>query len=147
MTLIAKKTFDILLVEDNPADVRLTLEALGEMPTEKNLIVAKDGEEAIEYVKGTGMFSGNSKPDLILLDLNLPKKNGFEVLQELKTDPVLCRIPVVVLTTSNSERDILATFSLHANSYIQKPVEFGNFVDAMRSLRVYWFETSSLPPK
>lgn len=147
MTLIAKKTFDILLVEDNPADVRLTLEALGEMPKEKNLIVARDGEEAIEYVKGTGMFSGSSKPDLILLDLNLPKKNGFEVLRELKTDPVLRRIPVVVLTTSNSERDILATFSLHANSYIQKPVEFGNFVDAMRSLRVYWFETSSLPPK
>ncbi|TGK13969.1 response regulator [Leptospira fletcheri] len=147
MTAIAKKTFDILLVEDNPADVRLTLEALGEMPREKNLIVAKDGEEAIEYVKGTGIFSGSSKPDLILLDLNLPKKNGFEVLRELKTDPVLRRIPVVVLTTSNSERDILATFSLHANSYIQKPVEFGNFVDAMRSLRVYWFETSSLPPK
>ncbi|EPG75526.1 response regulator receiver domain protein [Leptospira fainei serovar Hurstbridge str. BUT 6] len=142
-----KATFDILLVEDNPADVRLTLEALGEVPKSKNLIVVNDGEEALDYVKGEGSYSGNSRPDLILLDLNLPKKNGFDVLKELKEDPELRRIPVVVLTTSGSDRDILQTYNLHANSYIQKPVEFDSFIEAMRSLRVYWFRTSRLPPK
>ncbi|EQA37551.1 response regulator receiver domain protein [Leptospira inadai serovar Lyme str. 10] len=149
MNSIIKATFDILLVEDNPADVRLTLEALGEAPKSKNLIVVKDGEEALDYVKGEGQYSdsGNSRPDLILLDLNLPRKNGFDVLKELKGDPDLRRIPIVVLTTSGSDRDILQTYNLHANSYIQKPVEFESFIEAMQSLRIYWFQTTTLPPR
>ncbi|TGJ99388.1 response regulator [Leptospira semungkisensis] len=147
MSVPKKKYFDILLVEDNPADVRLTMEALEELEEEKRLFVAKDGEEAIDFVKGEGEFVGASRPDLILLDLNLPKKNGLEVLEELKSDPEFKRIPVVVLTTSGAERDIMATFNLHANSYIQKPVEYDNFLEAMATLRIYWFQTSRLPPK
>ncbi|TGL58319.1 response regulator [Leptospira sarikeiensis] len=143
----SKKYFDILLVEDNPADVRLTMEALNDLKSEKRLFVAKDGEEAIDFVKGEGEFTGAERPDLILLDLNLPKKNGLEVLEELKSDPEYKRIPVVVLTTSGSERDIIATFNLHANSYIQKPVEYENFLEAMDTLRIYWFQTTRLPPK
>ncbi len=147
MTPVRKKYFDILLVEDNPADVRLTMEALGDLKSEKRLFVAKDGEEAIDFVKGEGDFVGSSRPDLILLDLNLPKKNGLEVLEELKSDPNYRRIPVVVLTTSGADRDIIATFNLHANSYIQKPVEYDNFLEAMNTLKIYWFRTSRLPPK
>ncbi|TGJ98523.1 response regulator [Leptospira langatensis] len=147
MSSSKKKYFDILLVEDNPADVRLTMEALEELEEEKRLFVAKDGEEAIDFVKGEGDFVGACRPDLILLDLNLPKKNGLEVLEELKSDPEYKRIPVVVLTTSGAERDIMATFNLHANSYIQKPVEYDNFLEAMATLRIYWFQTSRLPPK
>ncbi|MFB5650486.1 response regulator [Leptospira wolffii] len=147
MSAARKKYFDILLVEDNPADVRLTMEALGDLESEKRLFVAKDGEEAMDFVKGEGEFVGSARPDLILLDLNLPKKNGLEVLEELKSDPDYKRIPVVVLTTSGSDRDVIETFNLHANSYIQKPVEYDNFLEAMENLRVYWFRTSRLPPK
>ncbi|EPG66949.1 response regulator [Leptospira wolffii] len=147
MSAARKKYFDILLVEDNPADVRLTMEALGDLESEKRLFVAKDGEEAMDFVKGEGEFVGSARPDLILLDLNLPKKNGLEVLEELKSDPDYKRIPVVVLTTSGSDRDVIETFNLHANSYIQKPVEYENFLEAMENLRVYWFRTSRLPPK
>lgn len=147
MSAARKKYFDILLVEDNPADVRLTMEALRDLEDEKRLFVAKDGVEAMDFVKGEGDFIGSSRPDLILLDLNLPKKNGLEVLEELKSDPEFKRIPVVVLTTSGSDRDIMETFNLHANSYIQKPVEYDHFLEAMDNLRVYWFRTSRLPPK
>ncbi|TGK38817.1 response regulator [Leptospira andrefontaineae] len=147
MNASSKQYFDILLVEDNPADVRLTIEALNDLKSDKRLFVAKDGEEAIDFVKGEGEFVGARRPDLILLDLNLPKKNGLEVLEELKSDPEYKRIPVVVLTTSGSDRDIIATFNLHANSYIQKPVEYDNFLEAMDTLRIYWFKTSRLPPK
>ncbi|MGJ4747075.1 response regulator [Leptospira sp. SA-E8] len=147
MNASSKQYFDILLVEDNPADVRLTIEALNDLKSDKRLFVAKDGEEAIDFVKGEGEFVGASRPDLILLDLNLPKKNGLEVLEELKSDPEYKRIPIVVLTTSGSDRDIIATFNLHANSYIQKPVEYDNFLEAMDTLRIYWFKTSRLPPR
>ncbi|PJZ70588.1 two-component system response regulator [Leptospira perolatii] len=137
---------NVLLVEDNPTDVRLTREAFEEVDARMKLHVVRDGEEALEFVTGSGAYSERIPPDIILLDLNLPKKDGFEVLRDLKEHPDYKKIPVIVLTTSGSHTDILKTYNLHANSYIQKPVELEAFMGAVQSLRLYWFATVTLPP-
>lgn len=136
---------EILLVEDNPADVRLTVEALREGKVRNNLRVVRDGVEALEYLRGCIGGSGCLKPDLILLDLNLPRKDGREVLAEIKSDEQLKRIPVVVLTTSSAEADILRSYSLHANCYITKPVDLEQFVAVVKSIDDFWLTVVKLP--
>lgn len=138
---------EILLVEDNPADVRLTIEALKEGKVANEINVAADGVEALAFLRREGKYENAPEPDLILLDLNLPKKNGREVLAEVKTDYRLKRIPVVILTSSQAETDIVATYNLHANCYITKPVDFGQFINVIRSIENFWFKIVKLPPK
>ena len=136
---------EILMVEDNPGDVRLTQEALKEGRLWNRLVVAQDGLEALEYLRRRGRFQKAARPDLILLDLNLPKKDGREVLAEIKADEALKLIPVVVLTTSKSEEDILKSYKLHANCYITKPVDFGQFASVVQSIEDFWFTVVKLP--
>lgn len=136
---------EILLVEDNAADVRLTKEALKEGKVSNNLTVARDGEEALEILRKKGPYAGAARPDLILLDLNLPRKDGREVLATLKADPSLKHIPVVVLTTSSAEVDILKSYQLHANCYITKPVDLEQFVSVIRSIDEFWLTVVKLP--
>jgi CheY-like chemotaxis protein len=138
---------EILLVEDNPADVRLTREALGSDHLWNHLNAAKDGVEAMAYLRREGKYASAVRPDLILLDLNLPKKDGREVLAEIKADPNLMRIPVVVLTTSDAEEDILKTYGLHANCYITKPVDLRQFMKVVKSIEDFWLAIVKLPPK
>ena len=138
---------EILLVEDNPGDVRLTIEALKEGKVRNNLAIAKDGVEALAYLRREGGHANANRPDLILLDLNLPRKDGREVLAEIKEDPVLRRVPVVVLTTSKAEEDILRTYDLHANCYITKPVDLEQFISVVRSIDDFWLSVVRLPPK
>jgi CheY-like chemotaxis protein len=141
------RPIEILLVEDNPGDVRLTIEALKEGKVRNNLSVAKDGVEALTFLRQQGAFASAARPDLILLDLNLPRKDGREVLAEIKEDPSLRRIPVVVLTTSKAEEDILRTYDLHANCYITKPVDLEQFISVVRSIDDFWLSVVRLPPK
>ena len=136
---------DILLVEDNPGDVRLTIEALKEDKLQNNLHVVKDGIEAMAFLHQEGEYANAPRPDLILLDLNLPKKDGREVLNEIKADEGLKRIPVVVLTNSQAEEDILKTYDLHANCYITKPVNLEQFVKVVRSIEQFWLTIVRLP--
>ena len=136
---------EILLVEDNPADVRLTIETLRDVKASNRLTVASDGVEALAMVRGTTPYKEAGHFDLILLDLNLPKKNGREVLAALKSDPKLKRIPVVILTTSKAKEDILRTYELHANCYITKPLGFEPFMDAVRSIEDFWLSVVTLP--
>ena len=138
---------EILLVEDNPADVRLTREALNSDRLWNHLNVAKHGVEAMAYLRQEGKFAAAPRPDLILLDLNLPKKDGREVLAEIKADANLKLIPVVVLTLSAAEEDIFKTYALHANCYIEKPVDLRQFVKVMRSIENFWLAIVKLPPK
>ena len=138
---------EILLVEDNPADVRLTREALSSERLWNNLGVAKDGVEAMAYLRREGRFAAAARPDLILLDLNLPKKDGREVLAEIKADANLKLIPVVVLTTSDAEEDILRSYGLHANCYITKPVDLRQFMKVVKSIEDFWLAIVKLPPK
>jgi two-component system, chemotaxis family, response regulator Rcp1 len=138
---------EILLVEDNPGDVRLTIEALKEGKVRNSLSVARDGVEALAFLRRQGSFAGARCPDLILLDLNLPKKDGREVLAEIKEDPALRRIPVVVLSTSKAEEDILRTYDLHANCYITKPVDLEQFIAVVRSIDDFWLTVVRLPSK
>jgi len=140
------RPIEILLVEDNPGDVRLTKEALKEAKVINNLSVLKDGEEALAYLRRQGQYAGAKRPHLILLDLNLPKKDGRDVLAQIKADEALKRIPVVVLTTSQAEEDVLKSYSLHANCYITKPVNFDDFAAVVRSIREFWFSIVTLPP-
>jgi two-component system, chemotaxis family, response regulator Rcp1 len=137
----------ILMVEDNPDDIELTMEALKDAKVGNILRIVKDGEEALAYLRGKDPFQGSSRPDLILLDLNMPKKDGREVLKEIKSDPSLRRIPVVILTTSQAEEDILNTYDLHANCYITKPVDFGQFLKVVRSIEDFWLTVVKLPPR
>ncbi len=139
------KPVEILLVEDNPGDVRLTEEALREGKVRNNLHVARDGVEAIEFLRRRGKFVNAVRPDLVLLDLNLPRRDGREVLAEIKDDPELKSIPVVVLTTSSAETDILRSYSLHANCYITKPVDLEQFVRVVRSIDEFWLTVVRLP--
>ncbi len=139
------KHIEILLVEDSPVDVLLTQEAFKESKVLNNLHVVEDGVEAMAFLRKEGRFASMPHPDLILLDLNLPRKNGREVLTEIKADPKLKTIPVVILTTSHSELDILQAYEQHANSYIIKPVGFDNFVEAAKSIRQFWFSVVTLP--
>jgi chemotaxis family two-component system response regulator Rcp1 len=136
---------EILLVEDNPGDVRLIREALKEGKVRNTLHVACDGVEAIAFLRNQGEYSGILRPDLIILDLNLPKKDGREVLAEIKADEDLKRIPVVVLTTSQSEIDILKSYNLHANCYITKPVDLERFLEVVKSIEDFWLTVVRLP--
>jgi len=138
---------EILLVEDNPADVRLTVEALKEEKIYNNLHVVTDGVEAIAFLRREGKYAKAVRPDLILLDLNLPKKDGREVLKEIKNDDNLKIIPVVVLTVSRSEEDILKSYNLNANCYITKPVDLDQFMKVIRSVQEFWLTIVKLPPK
>ena len=140
-----RRPINILLVEDNPGDVRLTQEAFREGRITVNLDVARDGVEAIAYLRQQVPFSEAITPDLILLDLNLPKRDGREVLAEIKSDPDLKRIPVVVLTTSNAEADILKTYNLHVNCYINKPVDFDRFFEIVQKIEDFRLSTAVLP--
>lgn len=137
---------NILLVEDNPGDIRLTEEVLKEGKIKNNLSVVMDGEEAILYLKKEGKHKDSATPDIILLDLNLPKKDGREVLADIKTNPNLMMIPVIVLTTSAAEQDVLNMYSHHANCYITKPVDFGQFINVIRSIENFWLTIVKLPP-
>ena len=141
------KPIEILLVEDNAADVRLTEEALKEGKVRNNLHVARDGMEALEFLRRQGKFKDATRPDLILLDLNLPRRDGREVLADIKNDPELKLIPVVVLTTSSAEADILKSYKLHANCYITKPVDLEQFVNVVRSIDDFWLTVVRLPAK
>jgi len=137
---------EILLVEDNPGDVRLTKEALKEGKVYSNLHTVKDGVEAMEFLRKQGKYKDVPRPDIILLDLNLPKKDGREVLEEIKTDNDLKRIPVVVLTTSKAEEDVLRTYNLHANCYVTKPVDLEKFMIVVKTIDIFWLTVVTLPP-
>jgi chemotaxis family two-component system response regulator Rcp1 len=139
------KPIEILLVEDNPGDARLTREALSMSKIHNNLHYARDGEEAMRFLKRQGTFSDAPTPDLILLDLNLPKRDGREVLEDIKKDPLLMHVPVVILTSSQAEEDILRAYRLHANCFITKPVDFEQFNKVVRSIEQFWFTIVKLP--
>jgi CheY-like chemotaxis protein len=136
---------NILLVEDNPGDVRLTREAFKDGMLRNNLEVVMDGEAAMDYLRGVGEYANKPRPDLVLLDLNLPKMNGREVLAAIKEDPELKRIPVVVLTTSSDEQDIMESYKHFAASYIVKPVSMEKFVNVVSSFKQYWLSVVKLP--
>lgn len=142
---LAARPIEVLLVEDNPGDIRLTEEALKEGKMIVNLTVAKDGVEAMEYLQRRNGHANAVRPDLMLLDLNLPKKDGRRVLEEIKSSPELKSIPVVVLTTSEADSDILTTYGLHANCYITKPVDMDRFVEIVQLLEEFWFTIVKLP--
>ncbi len=137
---------EILLVEDSPSDVLLLREALLESKLLNTIHVAEDGMEALDFLHRRGRFASAPPPDLILLDLNLPRKSGLEVLAEIKADDTLRHIPVVVLTTSQTEKDIVESYHLHANCYVVKPIGFESFMTAVQSIRHFWFEIVMLPP-
>ena len=138
---------EILLVEDNPGDVRLTIEALKEGRLRSHVTVASDGEEALAVLRREGRHALAARPDLILLDLNLPRKSGREVLAEVKQDPDLRRIPVVIMTSSDDEKDILAAYNLYVNCYVTKPVDLDQFITVVRSIENFWFTIVKLPPE
>ncbi|MBP8917783.1 MAG: response regulator [Chitinophagales bacterium] len=137
----------ILLVEDNPGDIRLTQEALKEGSIKNVLNVVKDGVEALDYLKKKGKFMNNPTPDIILLDLNLPRKDGREVLAEIKADEYLKLIPVIILTTSDADQDIIRSYKLHANCFITKPVDLDQFIFIIRQIETFWFTVVKLPIK
>lgn len=141
----AVRPLQLLLVEDNPSDVRLTREALKDGEVALNLNVARDGVEAMDFLRKRGSFHSAPDPDLILLDLNLPRKNGGEVLSEIKSDPILKRIPVLVMTTSRADQDINRAYSLNANCYITKPMDLDEFLRIVRSIEEFWLKTVTLP--
>ena len=140
------RAIEILLVEDSPSDVRLTREALKQAKVLNTLHVMKDGAEAMDFLHRKGKHKGSPRPDIILLDLNLPKKDGREVLAEIKADPDLKRVPVVILTTSKAEEDIVRSYELHANAYITKPVDLARFLEGIKSLEQFWLAVVTLPP-
>jgi CheY-like chemotaxis protein len=139
------QAIEILLVEDNPGDIRLTQEAFKEGKVSNEINVVNDGIEALAYLRQEEQYADASRPDVILLDLNLPRKDGYEVLAEIKKDPDLRRIPVVILTTSEAERDILQTYYMHANCYITKPVDLDQFITVIKSIESFWLNVVKLP--
>ncbi len=141
----SQKTITILLIEDNPGDVRLTQEAFKEGSKNVTLDVVMDGVEAINYLYKNGQYSDKKSPDLILLDLNLPKMDGREVLEKVKNDDNLRRIPIIVLTTSDADQDILKSYNLHVNCYLNKPVDFDKFFDIIQKIEDFWLTTAILP--
>lgn len=147
MNRASAKTAEILLIEDNLGDIRLIKEAFKEGKIINRVSVVEDGEAAMAFLRREGPYAGAVRPDLILLDLNLPKKDGREVLAEIKADEDLKRIPVVVLTTSQAEEDILRTYDLHANCYVAKPVDLEQFLAVVRSIEDYWLAIVKLPPE
>jgi CheY-like chemotaxis protein len=143
--MIESQPVEILLVEDNEADARLTKEALSDSKLRNELNVVTDGVEAMAFLRRAGRYADAPQPDIILLDLNLPKKDGRQVLAEMKDDPDLKHIPVVVLTTSEAEQDILKSYELHANCYITKPVDLDSFIEIVRSIENFWLTIVKLP--
>jgi CheY-like chemotaxis protein len=139
------RAIEILLVEDSPTDVLMTEEALKYAKVLNNLHVVENGVDAMAFLRGEGAHAGAPRPDLILLDLNLPRKDGREVLADIKADPVLKIIPVVVLTTSKAEEDVVKAYGLHANCYVTKPVDFASFAEVVRSIEQFWFTVVTLP--
>ena len=143
--LAEARPIEILLVEDDPGDVLITSEALEQSKLVNNLHTVENGEEAVAYLRREGAYADAVRPDLVLLDLNLPRRDGREVLAEIKADPDLRRIPVVVLTTSSAEEDVLRSYDLHANAYITKPVDFARVVDVVRQVDEFFFTVVRLP--
>jgi CheY-like chemotaxis protein len=141
----AGQPIEVLLVEDDPGDVLLIREAFDFNKVHNNLNVVSDGEQALDYLRGTGDYTGRIRPDLVLLDLNLPRKDGREVLAEVKSDPDLRTIPIVVLTTSEAEEDVLKSYQLHANAYVTKPVDFERFVSIVRQIDDFFVSVVRLP--
>lgn len=141
------RMIDILMVEDSSSDVRLTKEAFKDAKVLNKMSVVMDGEEALRFLRREGGYADSPRPDLILLDLNLPKKDGREVLKELKADPDLKRIPVVVLTTSDDEKDILRAYDMHVNAYVTKPVNLDQFIRIIEAIDDFWLSVVKLPPK
>lgn len=142
--MTGSQPIEVLLIEDNPGDVRLTREALRDAKVRNNLHVATDGVEALEFLRQEGRYAGAPLPDLILLDLNLPKKGGREVLEEIKRDETFGHIPVVILTSSQAERDIVESYRLRANAYVTKPVDLEQFLTVVRSIEQFWLEIVKL---
>jgi CheY-like chemotaxis protein len=141
----ATRPVELLLVEDNPGDIRLTQEALRSGQVQVNLNIARDGVEALDFLRQRAKFQSAPKPDLILLDLNLPRKNGREVLSEIKSDPELRRIPVLIMTTSRAEQDVNRAYNLNANCYITKPMDLDEFLRIVKSIEEFWLKTVTLP--
>jgi CheY-like chemotaxis protein len=141
------KLVDILVVEDNAGDARLITEVLNDNKIFNSLFVAKDGVEAMDYLHNKGKFKETPQPDLIILDLNLPKKDGREVLSEIKNDKDLKHIPIVIMTISQAEEDILKSYNLHANCFITKPIDLEQFIKVVKSIEDFWFSIVKLPPK
>jgi len=139
------RPIEILLVEDSPSDTDLTVEALGSGKVANRLSIVEDGVLAMEFLRRQGRYANAPRPDLILLDLNLPRKDGREVLAEVKADATLRNIPIVVLTTSQAEQDVLRAYSLHANCYVTKPVDFRQFIEAIRGIEDFWLTIVKLP--
>lgn len=139
------KPIDILLVEDNPGDADLAREALGDSKIKNNLFVVEDGVEAMDFLRNLGEYADAPRPDLVLLDLNLPRKDGRTVLGEIKSDESLKMIPVVILTTSRDEEDILRSYNLHANCYITKPIDLDQFLKVVKSIENFWLTIVKLP--
>lgn len=141
------KIFDILVVEDNPGDARLTREVLNDNGAFSSLYIVNDGVEAMEFLRNKGKFKDSPKPDLIIMDLNLPRKDGREVLAEIKVDENLKHIPIVIMTISQAEEDILKSYKLHANCFITKPIDLNQFIKVIKSIEEFWFSIVKLPPK
>lgn len=142
------RSLEVLLVEDNPGDARLAKEAFkdGSSKSPNRLHLVVDGVQAMQFLRREGDYADAPQPNIILLDLNLPRKDGREVLEEIKTDPELKKIPVLIMTTSHSERDILQSYELQANAYLTKPIDFDEFMGASSALQSFWFQTAELPP-
>jgi two-component system, chemotaxis family, response regulator Rcp1 len=144
---VTPQPINILLVEDNPGDARLAQEALKESKIRNVLHIARDGVEAVEFLRREGRYAGAVRPDLVLLDLNLPRRDGRQVLADIKNDDDLKRIPVVILTTSRDEEDVLRSYDLHANCYITKPIDLKQFLKVVHSIEDFWLTIVKLPPK
>lgn len=142
-----REPVEILLAEDNPGDVKLTRKALEKGRLANNLHVVNDGVETMEFLRGEGEYEGRPRPDLVLLDLNMPRKDGRQVLEEIKESEQLKRIPVVVLTSSEAEEDVIRSYDLHANAYLTKPVDFDGFIDVVSTLEEFWLQVVKLPPE
>ncbi|MGB7581914.1 MAG: response regulator [Sedimentisphaerales bacterium] len=147
MNLSDAKPIEILLVEDSPSDAKLTMEALEAGKIANNLNHVEDGVEAINFLRRQGKYAKATRPDLIMLDLNLPRKDGRDVLREMKNDPSLKTIPVIVLTTSHADKDVLQSYEFNANCYITKPVDFEHFIDVVKTIEKFWLTVVTLPPK
>jgi CheY-like chemotaxis protein len=147
MTGTQAQPVEILLAEDNPGDAKLTRKALEQGNIINNLHVVTDGVEALEYLRQEGEYADKPRPDLMLLDLNMPRKDGREVLEAIKTDADLRRIPVVVMTSSEAEEDIVQSYDLHANAYLTKPIDFDGFLDVVGSIEEFWLSVVKMPPE
>lgn len=145
--LIEAEPIKILLVEDNPGDIRLTREALKDSKIHNTLEVVEDGKEALDYLRNVGKYKDSTRPDLVLLDLDMPNTSGREVLQEVKSDPNLRSIPLVVLTVSKSDQDILNSYDMQANAYVNKPLDLDQFIKVIRTIEDFWFTIVKLPPR